>query len=371
MSQRAVDAAVPAPAQSLLDLAGDALCWIDPDGTLHAANATMRGLLSAFERDLGRRMVQLADLPLDGEDREALLLLLESQEPCHECVLRLALPGPPRLLRARLQRNELHGGYLMAISDETTRRMMEVRVLRLERLRLLGALTSGLVHDVNNLLSSILGYAAHLASLARDPDEKAFLDGIRRGAREGATMVHKVEQLVRAPALQRRKVRFQQLVEESLQMFARTATLCGIELSTKIDADLPSVRVVPEDAMQAMLHLLLYVRASVRAGTAVQVHATQERRPASRPDLPPRHEAVLRLVDLGDFGEMEALRALLEHPERGLVEQMGKLSGDSTGLLLALLSLATAGGRIECRGPEQGRRVIELKLPAVSSGART
>lgn len=349
----------------VLELTTDALGWIDRELRLQPLNTAARQLLSHVEQAIGRPPVMFEDLPLAADDREALRSFFESGEAALDAILTLECGTTVRYLSARFVSDELRPGWHFCFHDETAVRVAEARVMRQERSRVLSRLASGIVHDINNIMGALLGFADHLAATTRDADEKQFLTRLLRGTRESANMLQRLNQLLRKEPVRREAVSLQQLVANSLQLFHKTAAIRGIEVTAEFAKSLPTVRVVPEDATLAILHLLLYSAASASAPAPITVQVAAETRAALHRGLPTRPYGVIRLLDLGDMQEAQALVTLLQRAEQGLQQHIEQLSGDRSGLLLTILALAFHGAFFEIEPARQGRRCMALWFPAV------
>jgi PAS domain S-box-containing protein len=87
------------------------------------------------------------------------------------------------------QEGEMIG--LQAIGRDVTARK---RSDELERMRLLGQMSSGVAHDFNNLLANILGHTQLLAQEIEDPQTNQVLQIIEQSARDGAETVRRIQE---------------------------------------------------------------------------------------------------------------------------------------------------------------------------------
>jgi len=84
------------------------------------------------------------------------------------------------------------GGVLIAWDLREVQRRQE-QLIRIERLRALNELASGISHNINNRLTVILGRAQLAAKLAQDEDLLADLQAITRAARQSAELVQRLQ----------------------------------------------------------------------------------------------------------------------------------------------------------------------------------
>ena len=86
---------------------------------------------------------------------------------------------------------------MIILSDVSTLRDLQDRLLRGEKLRALGELAAGVAHDFNNNLGIILGRTQLLQMKSQDPDISAGLNVIRQAAMDGGEAVRRIQQFTR------------------------------------------------------------------------------------------------------------------------------------------------------------------------------
>jgi PAS domain S-box-containing protein len=87
---------------------------------------------------------------------------------------------------------------IQIMRDMTERRAMEQELVRVEQLRALGQLASGVAHDFNNLLTGILGISELvLAEMDENGEQRRLIEVIRQSALDGAQMVRRIQYLGR------------------------------------------------------------------------------------------------------------------------------------------------------------------------------
>jgi signal transduction histidine kinase len=76
-------------------------------------------------------------------------------------------------------------------------RRTQAEMLRLERMRVLGELASGVAHDFNNILAGIYGNIHLVLESVSDPWMRAELEAIARAAQDGAATVRQLQDFAR------------------------------------------------------------------------------------------------------------------------------------------------------------------------------
>ena len=75
------------------------------------------------------------------------------------------------------------------VLDLTEKKQLEAQFLRAQRLEGVGALASGIAHDLNNVLSPVLMIATLLRDRVQDADSRAMLDTMESCAQRGASII--------------------------------------------------------------------------------------------------------------------------------------------------------------------------------------
>jgi PAS domain S-box-containing protein len=79
------------------------------------------------------------------------------------------------------------------VRDMTERRQMEAQLAQAERLHSLGVMASGMAHQMNNMLQSVLGHADLLLTQVTTPEARENVDAIIRAAEDGAASVARIQ----------------------------------------------------------------------------------------------------------------------------------------------------------------------------------
>jgi signal transduction histidine kinase len=262
------------------DLLAEGVAAVGGDGDLSAPNAAMRSLLTACGD--GSAVKSLAALPIDAA---AQAQLQAGDAVCaslggREWELRLHGTGERRWLCAR---------------DIDDRQRAETMAMAAARVRLLGRVAGSIVHDLNNLLGSAMGLASLLGPLASDPTDQRLIEEMQRGVQRGADLARALARMLKAMPRQWVVAAPGKLVEEAMVVSVRAAGAQGVELTSAVAEQLPSVRVVAAEVTQALLHgILALVDTSPRR---IVVEARAERRAVA--DGRERTCAVVRLVATG------------------------------------------------------------------------
>ncbi len=172
------------------------------------------------------------------------------------CLGRGELAGLPALLREEIEsyENRRSGPAL-----ET--------VVAAERLRLLGRLAAGAVHEVNNALTAILNFAAVLARDLPEGREREMVASIRTESRRIAELAGSVQGLAKSGGAAR-AIRTVPFLREFERVAARFMKRDRIALELTPGEDLPDLFGVPEELEMVLYLLVCQIAANVRRESA-------------------------------------------------------------------------------------------------------
>jgi PAS domain S-box-containing protein len=245
------------------------------DGTgraLLANPAAAQILRSGEQQTVGRHLI---DLLVDGgfaSDRPALSRFLAAADP--EAVFRLERRGRGAEFFGELQLHKFSmgevRGQLAQITDITQRETMLQAEFRAQRMESIGALSSGIAHDLNNSLAPIT-MATEMLRL-RYPDENALLSVIEQSSHRSSAMVKQLVSFAKGTAGERRTVSSARLISELAAMI-RSTFPGNIAVETEVAADLPDVLGESTQLFQVLLNLSVNARDAMPQGGCLRITA--------------------------------------------------------------------------------------------------
>ncbi|HHX43458.1 MAG TPA: response regulator [Chloroflexi bacterium] len=263
---------------------------------------------------------------------------------------RLALEGTVSPITAG---GRVVGGVLLALDLREAQRRRE-QIVRVERLRALNELASGISHNFNNRLTVILGRAQLAARTARDEDLQADLEAIARAARQSADLVQRLQSSTACWEDRRGLpcVDINTLVREEAER-ARTAWRVPPQASApeiRIHEDLADVaqpKGLADALRQVLQHMLDNARDAMPAGGTITLSTRQQ-----------GHWLLLRVSDTGE-GMTEEVRRRAFDP---LFTTKGPQSA-GLGLSTAYGIVARHGGDIEIESIPGRGATFTVRLP--------
>jgi signal transduction histidine kinase len=245
---------------------------------------------------------------------------------------------------------------------EQQRRLREAHehLIRFERLATVGELAAGLAHDLRNPLAGISGALRVLTDeLPADHQQQAVLGEVQaQMARMNKTLTDLLRH-ARPPTPQYRWVNVVEVVEQSL-WFLPTTPGTGIEIVSKLQPDLPWLRLDPNLLHQALVNILVNARQAMPNGGQLTV-ATALRHEGQGQNIE------VQITDTGLGIAPEHLTHIFEP------FFTTKAQGTGLGLAIAGRIIDQQGGRIAVESqPNHGTtfRVI-LPIPAADTVSRS
>jgi PAS domain S-box-containing protein len=158
------------------------------------------------------------------------------------------------------------------VQDVTDRKQLEAQLVQAQKLEAVGQLAGGLAHDLNNMLSVILGNAELLLIDAKTLSAETS-EGLRRmydAAERTAKLTRQLLIFSRKHAVQSRPVGLNELVDNMSKMLKRFIRE-DIEMHCLYSAKSPWVQADPGMLEQVLLNLVVNARDAMPAGGKLKV----------------------------------------------------------------------------------------------------
>jgi two-component system CheB/CheR fusion protein len=262
-------------------------------------------------------------------------------------------------------------GILLALLDVTRRRAAEQQMIAAGRMQAVGQLAGGVAHEINNQMTSVLGFADLLSrSLSLSDAERADFSRIAKAAGRAAEITRQLLAFSRQQFFAPSVVDLNALVATSEALILRTLG-DGLSLALRLGEDVGEVRVDQAQFEQILVNLASNARDAMTPGGSLTIETSpvtvRERAPASPADRRPPRGTYARLVvrDTGTGMSQEVASRIFEP------FFTTKPQGIGTGLGLASVygMIKQSGGYIWVESEEGKGTTFIIDLPrAIGTG---
>jgi two-component system cell cycle sensor histidine kinase/response regulator CckA len=248
-------------------------------------------------------------------------------------------------------------------------REMEARFLRMQRMESIGALVSGIAHDLNNALVPILMGCGFLRSESLNEESQQILSTMETSARRGADMLRQVLAFARGVEGKKTPVQLTALLRE-MEKIARDAFPKTIRVRTDLAKDLWPVLGYPTQLYQVIMNLCINARDAMPNGGQLSLHAenVQLDNTASQlhRDAAPGPYLRFTISDTGD-GMSPEIQEKIFQPFFTTKELRG---GTGLGLSTSLDIVKNHGGFITVKSQVGQGSQFNVHLPALTASAQ-
>lgn len=230
------------------------------------------------------------------------------------------------------------------------------------KMEMIGQLTGGIAHDLNNMLTPII---ASLELLRRHPEPvrgDRLIDGGLQAAERARNLVGRLLSFARRQTLKPQVVSLALLVDDMHELMARSLGPT-ISVQVRIDAALPRVLVDPHQLELALLNLVVNARDAMTEGGRLSIVAglDGDRKGPTRPvGLAAGRQVWLQVADTGCGMSADVLK----HCTEPFYSTKGVGKGTGLGLPMVQGLALQSGGGFGIRSRPQAGTEATLWLPA-------
>jgi PAS domain S-box-containing protein len=271
----------------LLDSANALILGIDRTWRITVCNRALLELTGTTRDEvLGRDVRDF----ISGEQRQQLTTAFSAAlAGHHHAAFTVMLPTRKAPVRsvwsiAPVGRAGQPGGPIDAVvaigQDQSKIDFLQQQIVRAERLATLGELAAGVVHELNNPLTSITVYAEYLVrKLESQGTEQADIEKLRRigaSAQRILRFSRDLVQYARPSGKETESVDLAAVVRQSVSICEHLVERGGITLGVEVDPQLPAVQAVSGQLEQVLINLITNAVHAVENGGKVVVRAQPE-----------------------------------------------------------------------------------------------
>ena len=254
--------------------------------------------------------------------------------------------------------------------DVTDLHKLELQFLRAQRLEAIGTLSSGIAHDLNNILAPMLMIVPMLREKARDPQDTELLTMIEQGALRGANIIKQLLTFSRGVEGERGPVQVGHLLKEMVGLIRETFPR-DLKIGENIPSNLWPVNADATQIHQVLLNLCVNARDAMPAGGKISLSAENvildEAATAPHPAAKPGPFVRLTIADTGEGISRENLGRIFE--PFFTTKEVGK--GTGLGLSTVLGIVKSHGGFVTVYSEPGLGTTFNIHLPAIAGAVTT
>ena len=257
--------------------------------------------------------------------------------------------------------------------DERTQQLKKIehQLAQSQKLEAIGQLAGGIAHDLNNLLTVILGFGDSILEELNEKDPlREDLGQIMAAGTRAANLIRQLLAFSRRQPLEPKTVKLNDILTHMEHMLTR---LIGenIDFSTALNLDIWTVRLDPGQLEQVIMNLVINARDAMPQGGTINLETSNEVIEAhdikTSPLIEPGSYVVLTVRDTGTGMEPETITKIFD--PFYTTKELGK--GTGLGLSTVYGIVKQSGGHI-CVDSEPGRgTTFKIYFPKIDGVVTT
>jgi PAS domain S-box-containing protein len=259
-------------------------------------------------------------------------------------------------------------GVVIHIEDVSALKKLESSLLQAQKMESLGLLTSHIVHDFNNLLSGIMGYASLLEKkIGDDPKIKKYVSTIINSSERASTLIGQLLNFSRKKLAEKEIININELIRESLDFLSMS--LKTIHFDVQLLASPIMLQADKTKISQTLINLIINAKDAVetaaRPTISIKTGLTEI---SNQKNLLDGRYALIQVSDNGSGISQENLDKIFEP----FFTTKGQGRGTGQGLAIVQEIVKDYNGRIQVESEVGSGSTFTILLPlSEKEGCRT
>lgn len=257
-----------------------------------------------------------------------------------------------------------HGDFAISLADITRAREMEASALEAQKMDVLGQLSSGIAHDLNNILGVIIGSAELLLIKFPDPKLQQYITPVTSACERGASLTRSLLSFARKASLEAEVIDLNRMVN-GLTSWAARVMPENIATEVILQGAAWPVRADPAMTESALLNLMLNARDAMPDGGRLTIETANlivdDQYLAERGEtIRPGYYTMLAVSDTGIGIHRERMKAIFEP----FYTTKGPDHGSGLGLSMIYGFMRQSGGLVRVYSEENVGTTFKLFFPS-------
>ena len=200
-------------------------------------------------------------------------IIYKTKKPCQDCPHKKTLEtkktetlevyNPEREMYYQISTSPMfdNSGEVMGsvhiIRDITKRRQVEEQLIMTDRLASIGELASGIAHELNNPLTSVIGFSQLLLEEDLPDTAKRDLEIVHNEARRASGIVKNLLMFARKHSPVKQVSQLNKIIDDVLKLRSYEQRVNNIEVMTNFAPDLPEIMVDYFQIQQVFLNIII------------------------------------------------------------------------------------------------------------------
>jgi two-component system NtrC family sensor kinase len=233
--------------------------------------------------------------------------------------------------------------------DVTEQKLMEEQLVQSTKLAAVGELATNIAHEINNPLTSVLGYTSFLQKrMGQDDQLKHDLQIIENEAKRARAIVRNLLDFARQAPLRTELVDINQVVTDTVDIVKPLAQNASIKIQVNLNKNLPPLWVDVNQIKQVFLNLINNAITAMPKGGTLKIVTERSRR-----------FAVIKFIDSGIGISATHLPKVFDP----FFTTKGEGKGTGLGLSISYRIVQEHGGTITVRSKEGRGSEFAVQLP--------